>query len=152
MNDMDRRILESLQTDFPLDEEPYQALANELGISSERLLEEVRRLIDSGVIRRIGISLDSRKLGYVSTLASLSVPGDLVDKAVEVMGQYVEITHSYLRDDSFNIWFTIIARSEKRVASILEQLRETLSLEQSRVLNLPVKRLFKLDARFISAQ
>ena len=152
MNEMDMRILDALQTDFPLSEEPYQALADKLGISCDRLLNEVRRLIDTGAIRRIGISLHSRKLGYVSTLAALNVPGEAIDSAVEVMTRYVEITHSYLRDDHFNIWFTIIAKSEKQIATILEQLRESLSLEVSQVLNLPVKRLFKLDARFSSAQ
>lgn len=152
MNDMDRQILDVLQADFPLSEEPYQELARKLGISCERLIERVRCLIDLGVIRRIGISLDSRKLGYSSTLSALSVPQEAVEKAVTLMDEYVEITHSYLRDDTFNLWFTIIAESDQRIATILEQLREALSLEASAVLNLPVKRLFKLDARFSSAK
>jgi len=71
-----------------------------------------------------------------------------VDRAAEVIGQFHEVTHSYLRDDAFNIWFTIIAPDDERIEDILEQIRRSLSLEKSKVLNLPVKRLFKLDARF----
>jgi hypothetical protein len=58
------------------------------------------------------------------------------------------VTHSYLRNDVYNIWFTLIAIDNDRIKNILEQIRESLSLEKSKVLNLPMKRLFKLDARF----
>jgi hypothetical protein len=76
------------------------------------------------------------------------VEPELVDRAADVIGQFHEVTHSYLRDDAFNIWFTIIAVDDKRIEEILEQIRTCLSLERSEVLNLPVRRLFKLDARF----
>jgi len=58
------------------------------------------------------------------------------------------VTHSYLRRDDFNIWFTIIADDEEKIKYILEQIRSALSLKSSQVLNLPMKRIFKLDARF----
>jgi len=104
-----------------------------------------------GVIRRIGASLDSRKFGFYSTLAAVSVEANLVDKAAEVIGRFPEVTHSYLRRDDFNIWFTIIAADEDKIEYILERIRSALSLKSSQVLNLPMKRLFKLDARFKSA-
>ncbi|MHC4654108.1 MAG: hypothetical protein ACYS91_03705 [Planctomycetota bacterium] len=64
------------------------------------------------------------------------------------MGQFPDVPHSYLRNNAFNIWFTLIAIDEKRIEEILEQIRISLSLDKSQILNLPVKRLFKLDARF----
>ncbi|GAF71750.1 unnamed protein product, partial [marine sediment metagenome] len=73
---------------------------------------------------------------------------DLVDRAAKIVGQFPEVTHSYLRKDRFNIWFTIIAVNNERIEYILEQIRCSLSLKNSQVLNLPAKRLFKLDARF----
>ncbi|MFZ2148594.1 MAG: hypothetical protein WAV28_15375 [Sedimentisphaerales bacterium] len=101
-----------------------------------------------GVIHRIGASLDSRKFGFCSTLAAVSCKAELVEQAAEIIGRFPEVTHSYLRDDNFNIWFTIIAISNERIEYILEHIRTSLSLESSQVLNLPVKHLFKLDARF----
>ena len=148
MDKINRRILQELQDNFPLEAGPYEIVANRLQISKEELWERVQQMLDKGVIRRIGVSIDSRKIGYRSTLAAVSVEPELVERAAEIIGKYHEVTHSYLRDDPFNIWFTIIAVDEKRIEEILEQIRDSLSLEKSKVLNLPVKRLFKLDARF----
>lgn len=148
MDELDRRILKELQNDFPLKERPYDIVAERLKISTEKLWDRIQRLLHEGVIRRIGASVDSRKFGFQSTLAAVSVDPERVDRAAEIIGQFHEVTHSYLRDDAFNIWFTIIAPDVKRIEDILEQIRGALSLEKSKVLNLPVKRLFKLDARF----
>ena len=117
-------------------------------IPCEQLWNRVQRLITKGMIRRIGASLDSRKLGFCSTLAAVSVEPNLVDKAAEIIGRFPEVTHSYLRKDDFNIWFTIIATDEERLVEILKEIRTALSIDSSNILNLPVKRLFKLDARF----
>ena len=100
------------------------------------------------MIRRLGASLDSHKFVFRSTLAAVSVKPALVEQAAAVIGGFPEVTHSYLRGDRFNIWFTIIAVDDERIGQILEQIRSTLSLASSQVLSLPVKRLFKLNARF----
>lgn len=148
MDELDRRILDSLQNDFPICERPYDKLADQLGLSGAELWERVELLIGSKVIRRMGASLDSRGLGYSSTLATIKVDSGDVEAASEVIGGYPEVTHSYLRKGDFNIWFTLIAVDEDRIEAILEQIRVSLGLEHSEVLNLPVNRLFKLNARF----
>lgn len=148
MDELDSRILRELQHGFPLSEKPYDVLADRLKISAEELWSRVQRMLDEGVIRRMGASFDSRKLGFSSTLAAVSVGPALVDRAAEVIGAFPEVTHNYLRNDTFNIWFTMIAVDEERIEHVLEEIRTSLSLARSAVLNLPVKRLFKLDARF----
>ncbi len=148
MDELDWRILQALQNDFPLSAKPYEIISRKLQIPCEQLWNRVQKLMAKGVIRRIGASLDSRKLGFCSTLAAVSVEPNLVDKATEIIGQFPEVTHSYLRKDDFNIWFTIIATDEERLVEILKEIRTALSIDSSNILNLPVKRLFKLDARF----
>ncbi|TFG44819.1 MAG: Lrp/AsnC family transcriptional regulator [Candidatus Brocadiia bacterium] len=152
MDELDSTIIEVLQNDFPIAEKPFEIIAGKLGISCNDLWSRIEQLTKEGVIRRIGVSLDSRKLGYHSTLAAVSVKQDLVEKAAEIIGRFPQVTHSYLREDTFNIWFTIIAEDQQQIESILEQIRTALSLDETGVLNLPVKRLFKLDARFKSAK
>jgi len=147
-DDLDRRILDALQHDFPLNERPFDVLAQRLGVDPDLLWKRVEALRERGVIRRLGASLDSRKLGFHSTLAAVRVRPGLVNRAAEAIGRHPEVTHNYLRDHEFNIWFTIIAADDERVDAVLREIREELSLEPSDVLNLPMKRLFKLDARF----
>ncbi len=148
MDETDIKILHELQDNFPLKEGPYDIIAERLRISTGELWNRIQRLLDDGVIRRLGASFDSNKLGFSSTLAAVRIEPEQVEHAAEIIGRFSEVTHSYLRKDVFNIWFTIIASDEKKIEDILEQIRTCLSLEKTDLLNLPVKRLFKLDARF----
>jgi DNA-binding Lrp family transcriptional regulator len=87
-------------------------------------------------------------MGYCSTLAAIRVSDDQVESASQVIDSYPEITHSYLRSDDFNIWFTVIAIDQHRIQQVLDELAIKLDIDKSDVLDLPVKQLFKLDARF----
>ena len=94
MDNLDRKILEVLQDAFPLSEKPYEIMAEKLGISADDLFARIIQLEKEGVIRRIGASLDSRKLDFASTLAAVSVKPDMVDKADKVIGKFPDVTHS----------------------------------------------------------
>lgn len=148
MDDIDRKIIKELQGNFPLEMDPYQVIADNLAMSLDQLWQRVLAMSDSGVIRRMGFSIDSRKIGYSSTLVGIRVAQDQIDEASELISEYPQITHSYLREDQYNIWFTVIAEDRDRILSILEEIRNKLNLTQSDVMDLPVEKLFKLDARF----
>ena len=148
VDDVDRRIITELQENFPLEMNPYEVISENLGMSTDQLWKRVLALAESGVIRRMGFSIDSRKIGYSSTLAAVRVQPDQVEKASELISGYPQITHSYQRDDEFNIWFTVIAEDKDCILAILEEIREKLHLTDSDVMDLPVEKLFKLDARF----
>jgi DNA-binding Lrp family transcriptional regulator len=109
-------------------------------------------MLDGGVIQRMGASFDSNKLGFRSALAAVNVRPELVDRADKIIGEFPEVTHSYLRNNAFNIWFTLITVDETRIEKILEQIRVSLSIDKSRILNLPVKRLLRLDVDFSISQ
>ncbi len=149
VDSLDKQILMELQYNFPLSVRPYELMAQKLGVEVEELWDRIINLLDSGIIRRMGASLDSNKLGFCSTLAAVSVEPEVVEQASEVIGRFSEVTHSYLRKDDFNIWFTIIAAEQERIDYILEEIRSLLLLASSQILNLPKKSLFKLDGRFI---
>ena len=148
MDKTDKSILSVLQNEFPICAKPYDILAEKLGLTVDELWERINKMMDSGVIRRIGASLDSQKLGYSSTLAAVRVENAVVDQAADLIGSYHEVTHSYQRDNEYNIWFTLIAVNDARIGEILEEIRVKLGLKDSDVLNLPVLELFELDARF----
>ena len=148
MDDLDRKIIKELQENFPLEVHPYEIIADHLGISVDQLWLRVQDLAQSGVIRRMGFSIDSRRIGYSSTLTGIRVSQDRVDEASELIASYPQITHSYLRADEYNIWFTVMADSRESVLDVLEEIRQKLELSPDDVMDLPVEKLFKLDARF----
>jgi DNA-binding Lrp family transcriptional regulator len=148
MDKLDCRILQLLQADFPLCQRPYELMAQRLQITGDELFDRVDALISKGLIRRIGASLDSRKLGFSSTLAAVSVRAEHIGRAAEIICRFTEVTHTYLRSDRFNIWFTIIASDNERIENIIKEIQAALSLESSQILNLPVKHLFKLNTCF----
>ena len=149
MNKFDQQVLNALQKEFPICERPYQVIARGLGCTEAEVFDSVQGMLDSGVIRRMGASLDSRKLGYASTLAAVQVDQACFDQACEVINAYPEVTHCYERSHAFNIWFTLNARDQARIEAIMTYISDTLGLTPDQWLNVPVERLFKLNASFV---
>ena len=145
---LDLEILRRLQRGLTLSEDPYGDMAKDLGIDLEVLFDRVGTLVRSGVIRRLGASLDSRKFGFVSTLAAVRICKSNVEFAAQVIGRHVEVTHSYLRTGEFNIWFTLIAENRQRIQEILDSVRSALDLQPADLIEVPAVRFFKLDVRF----
>ncbi len=150
MDELDRRILTELQDNFPLEPNPYAVMAQQVGITTEQLYGRVSALLESGVIRRLGFSIDSRKIGYAGTLAAVRVPPEQVETAAACIGRFPQVTHSYLRDDAFSIWFTVIAEDTARIDAILTQIKDQLGLSDEAIMNLPSGKMYKLDTRFKS--
>ncbi len=146
LDEMDRMILNEIQSHFPIEARPYQVLGEKLGCSEEEVLHRVQDLKDREVIRRIGANCNSRKLGYTSTLCAAKVPSRLMARFVEVVNSYMGVTHNYRRDHDYNIWFTLIAPSEEKIERILREIIELTGVGE--VNSLPAERLFKIQVDF----
>ncbi|MBW1992440.1 MAG: AsnC family transcriptional regulator, partial [Deltaproteobacteria bacterium] len=116
MDPLDRAILNEIQSHFPIVSRPYEEVGRRVGASEAEVLRRVQRLYDAGVIRRIGANFTSRKLGYTSTLCAAEVPAEELERFAEVVNRYPGVTHNYLRRHRYNVWFTLIAESEERLA------------------------------------
>ncbi len=146
LDEMDRMILNEIQSHFPIEARPYQVLGEKLGCSEEEVLQRIQDLKDREVIRRIGANCNSRKLGYTSTLCAAKVPSRLMARFVEVVNSYMGVTHNYRRDHDYNIWFTLIAPSEEKIERILREIIELTGVGE--VNSLPAERLFKIQVDF----
>ena len=93
-------------------------LGTRIGISEEETLFRVAKLREAGIIRRIGASINSRGLGFVSTLVTARVPAERLDDFVALINSFPGVTHNYLRKHDYNVWFTLIARSEEEKMGI----------------------------------
>jgi len=146
MNPIDRKILNEIQSDFPITSRPYQALGERLNLTEEEVLSSVRRLKEKGVIRRIGGNFHSSRLNFVSTLCAAKVPLEKIDGFVEVVNRYPGVTHNYLRNSDYNIWFTFIAEDMKSIDNALKEISGETGIEE--ILNLPAEKMFKIKVDF----
>ena len=146
MDEKDRRILNLLQREFPLCEEPFRAIAERVGLDEGEVLDRVRRLKRDGIIRRIGAVFDPKKLGYVSTLCAAKVPDENIPAFVEAVNAYPGVTHNYRRDHEYNIWFTFIAPDPASLERSLEEIRRKTGIAD--ILSMPATRTFKINATF----
>lgn len=146
LEDTDKTILNLIQSSFPITPRPYAAVGAQLGLSEEEVLARVQRLVDKGVIRRIGANFNSRQLGYTSTLCAAEVPPDQIERFIAVVNQYPGVTHNYLRRHRLNVWFTLIAESTERLAAILEEMQAQSGI--AKIHSFPAKRIFKIQVDF----
>ena len=146
IDDFDRAILNRIQSDFPLTPRPYKTIGQQLNLSENEVIKRVRRMKDTGVIRRIGGNFTPHALGFVSTLCAAKVPPDKINQFAEVVNRYPGVTHNYRRDNSFNVWFTFIAPSMDEIEAHLKQIAADTGITD--ILNLPATKLFKIKAEF----
>lgn len=152
MDDLDRRILEAAQREFPLEADPYARLAEVVGSDAETVFRRAAALGRRGAIRRLAALFDSRRLGRVTTLVALRLPARRVARVARLVNRYPEVTHNYQRRHEWNLWFTLIARSRARIRQILAALRRDAGLAQEDMMELPAGRVVKIDVRFPARQ
>lgn len=146
LDDIDRRILDRIQQEFPVVSRPFAELGRQVGISEMETITRIQRLQEKGIIRQIGGVFELRQTGHVSTLCAATVDPDHLDDVVNVVNAYSEVTHNYLREHTFNLWFTVIAPSQQRIEEILENIRKTEGVKQ--LLDLPAEKVYKIRVNF----
>jgi DNA-binding Lrp family transcriptional regulator len=146
MDALDKAILNRIQTRFPLTSKPFESIALELCTTEDEVLTRVSRLKKRGIIRRIGGNFVPGKLGFVSTLCTAQVPEAKMDLFARTVNTFPGVTHNYLRENSFNVWFTFIAPSMAVIRENLIRIAEKTGVE--RILNLPATHVFKIKAKF----
>ena len=147
LDGLDGRVLERVQSNFPVCERPFRQMADEIGITEDELLRRVNVLHENGVIRRFGAVFDSRKLGYVSTLVGARIPDPAdIPVVAEQVSRYLEVTHNYQRADRFNLWFTLIAASRQRIETIIGRIGALPQVAE--IHDLPAERLYKIKVNF----
>ena len=142
----DRFILNEIQRNFPITHRPFLALARRLGMKEKEILERVQRLKEVGIIRRIGASFSARAVGFSSTLCAAKVPSEKIEKFVSVVNSYPGVTHNYEREGDYNLWFTLIAPSRKRIEEILAAISRRTGVRP--ILDLPATKTLKIAVDF----
>ncbi|WP_027179229.1 AsnC family transcriptional regulator [Maridesulfovibrio bastinii] len=145
MDSVDKTILDVIQSGFPITGRPYAEIGRIAGISEDEALSRVNKLREDGVIRRIGANFGSRELGWRSTLCAAKVPEDKLDDFVAEVNKHSGVTHNYLRENEFNIWFTFIGPEWDEVEKTLQSITDKTGIE---ILNMPASKMLKIKVDF----
>ncbi len=146
MDETDKKILNRIQTDFPIAERPFRVIAQEMGMEEDQVIQRLAAMKDKGIIRRIGGNFSPRSLGYVSTLCAARVPGEKIEMFARTVNAFPGVTHNYLRSHELNVWFTMIDKGQDRIRENLHKISQKTGVEE--IYNLPATHLFKISANF----
>jgi DNA-binding Lrp family transcriptional regulator len=129
LDESDRALLATLQPGLPLVSRPYRALAQSLGLSEQSILERLRHWLERGLIKRLGVIVRHRALGY---RANAMVVWDVPDAEVGAVGWALAaesgINLCYRRPRRlpcwpYNLFCMMHGRQREQVLERIEQLR-----------------------------
>jgi siroheme decarboxylase len=144
LDELDKRLLNLMQGSFPLEARPYERVGELAEVPESEVLRRVRRLVDERIIRQVTPIFDTRALGYSSMLVAAKVDPEHPHRAARIINSHPGVSHNYLRNHEFNLWFTIATEpgSALGLDGTLEVLRRETGAESMR--QLPTLRLFKI--------
>jgi DNA-binding Lrp family transcriptional regulator len=145
LDETDKRLMNLLQSSFPLKTRPFELIAEEAALSSDEVKARTQRLLDERIIREITPIFDTRALGYSSMLVAAKVDAENPHRAAKIINSHPGVSHNYLRTHEFNLWFTIATPPDSGLGleGTLEVLQRLTGAESIR--QLPTLTLFKIN-------
>jgi len=144
--DIKNRLLEFIQREIPLCERTFEEIGLRIGLKEFDVIHIIRELKDNKIIREICGIFDSRRLGYASTLVAMAVEKSKIKKATTLINSHPGVSHNYLRDNYYNLWFTLVAESEEILYKTILKLVELIGVEKYMIL--PTLKEFKINVIF----
>ena len=144
LTELDRRLLNDFQQDFPLSPTPYADIARALGVTEEQVLVRLAALKSAGAVSRVGAVVRPNTVG-VSTLAAMAVPPEQLEAVAALVNGYTEVNHNYEREHRLNLWFVATAPDAARLQSTLDEIAARTGYE---VLSFPLVEDYHIDLGF----
>jgi siroheme decarboxylase len=144
LDDLDKRLLNLMQGSFPIESRPYLRVAELAEIEESEVMARVQHLLDERIIRQVTPIFDTRALGYSSMLVAAKVDPENPQRAAQVINAHPGVSHNYLRNHEFNLWFTIATEPDSALGldGTLQALAAQAGAESVR--QLPTLKLFKI--------
>jgi len=144
---MENELLYEMQNAFPVTERPFKSVAEKLNSTEEEVLSLVQKLKDEKIIRQTSAIFDTKRLGYRSSLVAFKVAEDKIDQAAEIINAHPGVSHNYLRNHDYNIWFTMAVAPDSKLGleKTIEILKERTGAEDAIIL--PTLKMFKISVK-----
>ena len=147
MDIIDRELLNIIQGEFPLADEPYSEIASELNISQDELISRLAELKQQNVVRQISAIFDTRRLGYKTTLVAFAYEDDKLHQGALFINRHPGVSHNYAREGSYyNLWFTLAVPPDGDLETTIKWMSEETNAINYRIM--PTIRFFKIGVNF----
>ncbi len=145
LHPLDRKIINHLQGGFPISENPWDELSEQLEIPADDIINRIQGLQDEGYLSRFGPMYHAEKMGGGLTLAAIKVPEDRYDEVTDIVNSFDEVAHNYARDHVLNMWFVIATEKPEQIQTVVNQIEQQTGL---RVYNMPKQEEYFLGLKF----
>ena len=144
---MENELLFEMQNAFPMIQQPFKEVADKLNTTEDEVLSLVQKLKNEKIIRQTSAIFDTKRLGYKSSLVAFKVAEEKIDKAAEIINQHPGVSHNYLRNHDYNIWFTMAVAPDSTLGleKTIEILKKKTGAEDGIVL--PTLKMFKISVK-----
>lgn len=132
LDDIDRKIIQATQAGLPLTPQPYQTIAEQLGLSADEVMQRLSAMQKNSIIRRIGAVPNHYKLGYrFNGMTVWNIPDEVIDELGQKVGQLEFVSHCYHRPRHlpkwpYNLFAMVHGKSQQEVDSQIQQIKDLL--------------------------
>ncbi len=129
MDELGRRIINSLQGGFPLCDEPYKAVAEQLGIGEAELITRIESMLHDKVLTRFGPMFQVERMGGAFVLAALAVPEERFEEVAAQVNGFPEVAHNYRREHRLNMWFVLATETPDGIGRAVAEIEQATGLQ-----------------------
>jgi siroheme decarboxylase len=146
LSDTEKRILNRIQKDWLICEAPYKNLAEELHINEDDLIRTIDSFKQKNIVRDISAIFNASAIGYISALIAMEVPAEQTGQAASIINAHPGVSHNYLRDHRYNIWFTLAVNGSTTLEAEVKKLSERIKAKDFLILK--NEKLYKINTMF----
>ncbi|MDX1409108.1 MAG: hypothetical protein R3330_13260 [Saprospiraceae bacterium] len=144
LTDLQLRLLDAYQRDFPLTPTPFADIADELAVDEQTVIDTLQDLQRSGHISRVGPVIRPHSIG-ASTLVAMSVPEARLQEVATLVNDFTEVNHNYRREHEFNLWFVVTTADQRALKEVLQAIEGQTGLS---CMSLPMLNNYFIDLGF----
>lgn len=144
MDDIDKRIINTLQDGFPICDAPYRQVAEQLGLTENDLIARLQALLNNGTLTRFGPLYNAEQMGGALTLAAIKAPAEHFDEIADIVNSFPEVAHNYARNYELSMWFVIATETQEQAQQTIDAIEHQTG---QTVYNMPKKKEYFVNLK-----
>ena len=133
LSSLDISIVRMIQEDLPLVPKPYKAMAEELGITENELINKIKEFCKSGIIRRVGTIINHRNVGFkANAMVVWIVPEERIKAVSKIMIVFSEVSHCYQRSTlpgwPYNVFTMVHGETKQECEKVVKEIANDVNI------------------------